>query len=123
MYYLADQLGSSHLQISEGCPCFCSFCAESWDRKPYRERRSDVLLRVARNLKAGMGLDEIDIYSFNFNMHSDLYQVLWDLVPLFRRIGLKSQRFDLLAHDPLMIEFLQYYSNENKIINNLHIAY
>lgn len=105
VYYLADQVGSSHLQISEGCPCFCSFCAESWDRKPYRERRADKLKETALKLKAGMGLDEIDIYSFNFNMHSDFYQVLWDLVPLFRRIGLKSQRFDLLAHDPAMIEF------------------
>lgn len=105
VYYLADQVGSSHLQISEGCPCFCSFCAESWDRKPYRERRAQRLMEVARKLKAAMGLDEIDIYSFNFNMHSDFYQVLWDLVPLFRRIGLKSQRFDLLAHDPKMIEF------------------
>ncbi|MBX7143137.1 MAG: hypothetical protein K1X79_01675 [Oligoflexia bacterium] len=105
VYYLADQVGSSHLQISEGCPCFCSFCAESWDRKPYRERRADRLRDVANKLKAAMGLDEIDIYSFNFNMHSDFYQVLWDLVPRFRRIGLKSQRFDLLAHDPQMIEF------------------
>jgi radical SAM superfamily enzyme YgiQ (UPF0313 family) len=105
VYYLAEQVGSSHLQISEGCPCFCSFCAESWDRKPYRERRADKLKETARKLKAGMGLDEIDIYSFNFNMHSDFYEVLWDLVPLFRRIGLKSQRFDLLAHDPAMIEF------------------
>jgi len=105
VYYLEDQLGSSHLQISEGCPCFCSFCAESWDRKPYRERGSNVLEEVALRAKAAMGLDRIDIYSFNFNMHSGLYQILWDLVPGFRTIGLKSQRFDLLAHDPQMVEF------------------
>ncbi len=105
VYYVPDQLGSSHLQISEGCPCFCSFCAESWDRKPYRERRHDVLREVALAAKASMGLDSIDIYSFNFNMHSGFYRVLWDLVPHFRGIGLKSQRFDLLAHDPEMVEF------------------
>ena len=105
VYYLDDQLGSSHLQISEGCPCFCSFCAESWDRKPYRERASKKLLEVALKMKANMGLDHIDIYSFNFNMHSGIYQILWDLVPHFRGIGLKSQRFDILAHDPQMMEF------------------
>lgn len=105
VYHLTDSLGSAHLQISEGCPCFCSFCAESWDRKPYRERRSGVLHQVARRAKAAMGLDSIELYSFNFNMHSGLYQILWDLAPEFRAIGLKSQRFDLLAHDPEMVRF------------------
>ncbi|MBI3541759.1 MAG: hypothetical protein HY075_00585 [Deltaproteobacteria bacterium] len=105
VYYLEDQLGNSHLQISEGCPCFCSFCAESWDRKPYRERGAGELRETALRAKAAMGLETIDIYSFNFNMHSGLYQVLWDLVEPFRNVGLKSQRFDLLAHDPQMVEF------------------
>jgi radical SAM superfamily enzyme YgiQ (UPF0313 family) len=105
VYYLEDQLGRSHLQISEGCPCFCSFCAESWDRKPYRERNRESLKKVALKMKASMGLDSVDLYSFNFNMHSDFYPVLWDLVPIFKHVGLKSQRFDLLAHDPEMIEF------------------
>ncbi|MBI2604706.1 MAG: hypothetical protein HYW49_01370 [Deltaproteobacteria bacterium] len=105
VYYIEEQLGNSHLQISEGCPCFCSFCAESWDRKPYRERGAAELREVALRAKAAMGLDRIDIYSFNFNMHSGLYEILWDLVPGFRGVGLKSQRFDLLAHDPRMVEF------------------
>ncbi len=105
IYFIEDQLGKGHLQISEGCPCFCSFCAESWDRKPYRERSGAKLKETALRMKAAMGLESIEIYSFNFNMHSELYSVLWDLVPLFRRIGLKSQRFDLLAHDPEMVEF------------------
>lgn len=105
VYYLEEGMGSAHLQISEGCPCFCSFCAESWDRKPYRERSADRLTRDALKMKAAMGLDSIELYSFNFNMHSGLYDTLWELAPLFRRVGLKSQRFDLLAHDPEMVEF------------------
>lgn len=105
VYHLPEAAGSAHLQISEGCPCFCSFCAESWDRKPYRERQASVLKQKALALKAQMGLEEIELYSFNFNMHSGFYQVLWDLVPHFRRVGLKSQRFDLLANDPQMVEF------------------
>ncbi len=107
IYYLSDQLGSGHLQISEGCPCFCSFCAETWERRPYRERSAKTLKEAALQMKAHMGLDSIEIYSFNFNMHSELYQVLWDLLPHFKHIGLKSQRFDLLAHDPEMLKFQQ----------------
>lgn len=105
--HLPDAVGSAHLQISEGCPCFCSFCAESWDRKPYRERSAAVLVERALALKREQGLEEIELYSFNFNMHSGFYRVLWELVPHFRRVGLKSQRFDLLAHDPQMVEFQQ----------------
>ncbi len=105
VYFLADQAGNSQLQISEGCPAFCSFCAESWDRKPYRERSSQKLFETAMRMKASMGLDHIDLYSFNFNMHAGFYQIIWDLVGHFSGVGLKSQRFDLLAHDPQMVEF------------------
>ena len=28
---------TAHLQITYGCPAFCSFCFEAYDRKPYRE--------------------------------------------------------------------------------------
>ena len=102
--YVEEQMGSGALQISEGCPCFCSFCAESWDRKPYRERSGSSVIETALQAKAYRGLDSADLYSFNFNMHSDLYSILWELIPNFRTIGLKSQRFDLLAHDPVMAE-------------------
>lgn len=105
IYFLSDQAGNSQLQISEGCPAFCSFCAESWDRKPYRERSAQKLFETAMRMKASMGLDHIDLYSFNFNMHAGFYQIIWDLVGHFSGVGLKSQRFDLLAHDPHMVEF------------------
>lgn len=107
VYFLSDAIGTSHLQISEGCPCFCSFCAETWERRPYRERNAEMLKQTALEMKAQMGLDSIEIYSFNFNLHSELYQILWDIVPLFKNIGLKSQRFDLLAHDSEILEFQQ----------------
>jgi len=98
--YLGDRAGSGHLQLSEGCPCFCAFCAESWDRKPFRERSVPRLRELALRAKAGMGLEELELFSASFNAHRGVYQLLWELVPLFARVRLKSQRFDLLAHDP-----------------------
>ena len=98
--YDEDQLGKGNLQISEGCPCFCSFCAEGWSRKPYRELPLSVLEDGARIMKATMGLDSIELYSFNFNMHREFYPLLWRMRHLFNSIGLKSQRFDFLADDP-----------------------
>lgn len=104
---LQERLGRGHLQISEGCPCFCRFCAESWDRKPYRERSPDKLRQLALHLKAAMGLERIDLSSSNFNLYSGLGELLWELIPLFDRIGLKSQRFDLLAHDVELLQLLR----------------
>jgi radical SAM superfamily enzyme YgiQ (UPF0313 family) len=101
---LDNQPGRGVLQISEGCPCFCSFCSESWGRKPYREAGLQQLITRAREMKKSMGLDRIDLYSFNFNMHSQLYPLLWELTGMFKTVGLKSQRFDYLAHDPGMLD-------------------
>lgn len=100
VFYEDGQYGTGNLQISEGCPCFCSFCAESFDHKPYREVTAERCVSGARAMKAGMGLDKIELFSFNFNMHSEFYQILQGLAGLFSGVGLKSQRFDMLARDP-----------------------
>jgi len=105
--YNEEELGSGYLQISEGCRGSCSFCAENWTRKPYRELSSSVLLEKSLIMKAEMGLENIDLFSFNFNMHSDFYKLLLGLSRTFRKIGLKSQRFDMFAGDPEMIFYQQ----------------
>ncbi len=101
-----DGPGSGNLQISEGCACFCSFCAEGFGRKPYREFDAATLHTAALRQKAFMGLDNIELYSFNFSMHHDFYAILHDLSTIFPSIGLKSQRFDAFAQDPGMIKYL-----------------
>jgi radical SAM superfamily enzyme YgiQ (UPF0313 family) len=104
---IAGRIGTGVLPISEGCPCFCAFCAESWARKPYRELPLDALVKQARALKISAGACRIDLFSFNFNMHRDLYPLIWELCGIFPRIGLKSQRFDFLAHDPDLLSIEQ----------------
>jgi radical SAM superfamily enzyme YgiQ (UPF0313 family) len=99
-------IGVGSLQISEGCPCFCAFCAESWSRKPYREVDKETCINAALAMKASMGLDRIDLYSFNFTMHGGLKDLLWDLAESFSTIGLKSQRLDGIAEDPELPKIL-----------------
>ena len=86
--------------LSEGCPAFCSFCAESWARKPYRETGLDSLKKHALAYKASVGLEGLAFYSFNFNMHSELYSILRETAAWFGGLSLKSQRFDWLAKTP-----------------------
>lgn len=96
--------GKAVLAISEGCAGFCSFCNESFVRKPYREASAESLLAEARQLKAETGADKIDLFSFNFNMHRGFYDLIEGLVPVFADVGLKSQRFDSIAEDPALID-------------------
>ncbi|MFH1245681.1 MAG: radical SAM protein [Candidatus Omnitrophota bacterium] len=103
--YNEAEIGVGHLQISQGCRAFCSFCSESWLRKPYRELTAGFLLEKALTMKAEMGLESIIFFSFNFNMYSQFYQLFRGCSGVFKSVGLKSQRFDMFACDREMIEY------------------
>ncbi len=95
---------TAYLQITWGCPAFCSFCFEGYERKPYRELPAADLVAVARQLKRAQGVEEIGLYSFNFNTHGEIFDLLMELHRLFDRVSLKSQRADILWRVPGLIE-------------------
>ena len=105
--YKLEGLGQEPVAISRGCPAFCSFCAESFDLKPYRENPVDAVVKNALDLKRDMGLEGVDLFSFNFNFYQDLYPLMEALARHFPSIGLKSQRFDMIAHDPDVLDYLR----------------
>ncbi len=93
------EVGAARLQINYGCPAFCSFCFEGYDRKPYREVPLADILDAARHLKR-QGCAEIDLYSFNFNTYSEIFPLLLDLNRIFDRVSFMSQRVDILYATP-----------------------
>ncbi|MGC9347767.1 MAG: B12-binding domain-containing radical SAM protein [Anaerolineae bacterium] len=100
----SDEADTARLQINFGCPSFCSFCFEGYDRKPYRELPLDDVMAAARMLKAKQGVEALDVYSFNFNTHERILELLLELNKLFERVNVKSQRVDLLAVMPSLLE-------------------
>ncbi len=70
-----EEAGTAKLQITYGCPAFCSFCFEGYDRKPYREVPYTEILEAACQLKA-WGVETLELYSFNFNTHTDIFALL-----------------------------------------------
>ncbi len=98
------EAATARLSITRGCPCFCSFCYEGHDRKPFREVPGSVILRAARELKLRTGADTLEIESFNFNTHSEIAALLHDLNILFHRVNLMSQRVDILARTPGLLD-------------------
>jgi hypothetical protein len=95
---------TANLQITYGCPAFCSFCFEGYDRKPYRELPLSDVLAAAYQIKQAQGVEEISLYSFNFNTHSDILPMILALNQLFDRVSFKSQRADILQHTPTLLE-------------------
>ncbi|QQR66533.1 MAG: radical SAM protein [Candidatus Brocadia sp.] len=107
IWYETESIGTGSLQISNGCPCFCSFCAESWEKKPYRERSLSKLLEALKAAKAQQGLDTVNLFSFNFNTHTELYPMILSFYREMGSVSLKSQRFDLLSADRFLVEVQQ----------------
>ena len=99
-----EEAQTARLQISFGCPALCSFCFEGFDRRPYREVELAALLDAARQLKRTSGGSTLELYSFNFNTHSDILTLLLELNRLFKRVSAMSQRVDLLDQTPGLLE-------------------
>ena len=92
------------LSITRGCPCLCSFCFEGFDRKPWRELPVASLLETARDMKRATGADTVEVDSFTFNAHAGIAPLLAGLHRLFLHVNLMSQRVDILARTPGMID-------------------
>ena len=103
--------GASHLLMTAGCPSFCSFCKESWEQKPYREKPLKQLVSDALELKSAMGLSEIALMSFNATTYTGIFELIAELDRSFARVSIKSQRFDTIATAPELLE-LQFDSGK-----------
>lgn len=103
--------GASHVVISAGCPSFCSFCKESWEQKPYRERSADDVVADALKIKARTGACEIALMSFNANTCSEIFAIVERLNPYFKKVAIKSQRFDAVVMSPELLD-LQFDSGK-----------
>lgn len=96
---------TAKLQISAGCPGYCSFCLEGWEFRPYREVPAQEVLEAARRLKVASGASCLEVYSYNFNAHSEIYGLVFELNRLFRRVNFMSQRLDILAGAPSLVPY------------------
>lgn len=99
-----EQASTARVQLSFGCPSTCGFCFEGWEHKPYREIPKAVILENARSLARNTGADTLELYSFNFNAHTDASELILELNRVFERVNMMSQRADLLVTIPGLLE-------------------
>jgi len=99
----SPEAATVRLQIAWGCPSFCSFCFEGWERKPYREVPAERVLAAARKLARSTGASTAEVYAFNFNTHTDILSLILELNRIFDRVNMMSQRADILQTTPGML--------------------
>jgi len=92
------------LQITQGCPCFCAFCFEGHTRKPFREYEPEDILKKALVAKIKHAPTEFDFLSFNFNLHTGISKIITGLNEIAKFVNFKSQRADILAMRPELLD-------------------
>lgn len=91
------------LQAAFGCPAFCSFCFEGFERKPYREIPAETLLAQAREFKIASGARCAELDAYTLNSHAEPARLITGLSRLYERVSFKSQRVDILAAQPALV--------------------
>ncbi len=99
-----DIENTAKLQITQGCPCFCSFCFEGHTRKPFREYAPQDILEKAHEVKLKHASVQFDFLSFNFNMHTGISRIIADLNEIAKFVNFKSQRADIIAMRPELLD-------------------
>ncbi len=99
-----DIENTAKLQISQGCSYFCSFCFEGYTRKPFREYSPQDILEKALEIKLKHAPSQLDFLSFNFNMHTAISRIIADLNEVAKFVNFKSQRADIIAMRPLLLD-------------------
>lgn len=92
------------LQITQGCPCFCSFCFEGHTRKPFREYEPGDILSKALEVKVKHAPTGFDFLSFNFNLHTGISIIIAGLNEIAKFVNFKSQRADIIAMHPGLLD-------------------
>ena len=99
-----ENAGHTKIAITAGCSGHCSFCLEGWDRRPFREKSLGQLSDATLALKRATGASDLELFSYNFNIHHEIMNILPSMGRYFFQVSLMSQRLDILAKNPVLLE-------------------
>lgn len=90
----------------------CSFCREG-SEGPYRERSVGRVMEALDKATRNQGTKEVSFFSLNFNMYTDLFPLVEASVKKGYKIGLISQRIDMLAETPEQVHVQRWLKKSN----------
>ena len=103
-----EEAGSASVpvEITRGCASMCSFCKEGYTQKPYREKSKESIISCATAARQSSGIGLINLYSYNFNDHSNIHGIVESLIERGMVPRVKSQRIDRSVLMPNLIKTL-----------------
>ncbi len=103
-----EEAGSASVpvEITRGCASMCSFCKEGYTQKPYREKSAESVVSCAAAARENSGIGLINLYSYNFNDHSNIHAIVESLIGRGMVPRVKSQRIDRSVLMPELIKTL-----------------
>lgn len=107
VFYTGGNGGAADIEIARGCPAQCSFCQECWVTKPYQERSLASIESTAIEAKKRQGATEMNLYSFNWNHYSKIYDLVKLLMQEHGHINLISNRLDVQCQDPALATLMK----------------
>lgn len=90
----------------------CSFCREG-SEGPYRERSLPKVMDALDKATRNQGTKEVSFFSLNFNQYTDLFPLVEQSVARGYKVGLISQRVDMLAETPEQIHVQRWLKKSN----------
>lgn len=90
----------------------CSFCREG-SEGPYRERSLDKVMEALDQATRNQGTKEVSFFSLNFNQYGPLFPLVQESVQRGYKVGLISQRIDMLAETPEQIKVQRWLKKSN----------
>lgn len=94
-------MGAGDLEVSRGCPAWCSFCRLSWVTKPYRQESVSRSIERAAEWRKNMGSAELSPFGPDFPMHTEKKSLLAGLMEkVSDEVDTSSMRVDDFIADP-----------------------
>lgn len=90
----------------------CSFCREG-SEGPYRERSLDRVMEALDSATKNQGTKEVSFFSLNFNQYAPFFPLVEQSVKRGYKVGLISQRIDMLAETPEQIKVQRWLKKSN----------
>lgn len=90
----------------------CSFCREG-SEGAYRERSLPQIMSALSAATKNQGTKEVSFFSLNFNQYGDFFPLVAESVKKGYKVGLISQRIDMLAETPEQIRVQRWLKKSN----------